>query len=181
MRKVLIFLLLCITMVGADFDTVVGFTFKAEGSGLDKTSSHSRYGVSKETIKRYNKKYKTKYTVNNLTKSQAKTIAKKFYWEYYNIDIIDNDKLAISIFDFMYNSNPTKASKYIEKAAKAYGISGIKQDGIITKKEMKLINTGGAELANIICDKRLGYMQSLKVWKTYKKGWSKRVNAIKSI
>lgn len=181
MKRLLVFLLLCITLMGADFDSIVSFTFKYEGAGLDKTSCHSRYGVSKPTLFSYNKKYKTNYTVKSLTKSQAKTIAKKLYYNGYNINLIDNNKLAIAIFDFMYNSNPTTASKQIEKAAKAYGISGIKVDGIITSKEMKKINNGGAKLAKKICDYRISYMKSLKGWKKYGKGWSKRVTAIKAL
>lgn len=181
MKRLLVFLLLGFTLMGADFDSVVSFTFGWEGSGLDKTSSHSRYGVSKDTLKRYNKKYKTDYTVKNLTKSQAKTIAKKLYWEAYNLDIIEDNKLAIAIFDFMYNSNPTNAAKKIEQAAKSYGIEGIKSDGVLTKKELSKLNKGGKSLANTICKKRIGYMQSLKGWKKYGKGWSKRVYAIKNL
>ena len=138
MKRLLVFLVLCISVSGANFDSIVNFTFTYEGSELDKTSAHSRYGVSIDTLKTYNKKYKTNYSVKNLTKSQAKTIAKKLYYNGYNINIIDNNKLAIAIFDFMYNSNPTNASKNIEKAAKKYGISGIKVDGKITIKEMKI-------------------------------------------
>ena len=44
------------------------------------------------------------------------------------------------------------------------------------------MNTVNAnDLANQICKNRLSYMQGLKVWKTYKKGWTKRVNSIKSL
>ena len=51
-----------VTSYANSFENVIGFTFKYEGSGLDVTSNHSRYGVSKETIKSYNKKYKTSYS-----------------------------------------------------------------------------------------------------------------------
>jgi lysozyme family protein len=73
-----------------------------------------------------------------------------------------------------------KVKKY-EKAAKKYGISGIKVDGKITIKEMKKINSGGEGLANRICVQRISYMQGLKGWKKYGKGWSKRVYTIKAL
>ena len=66
MKKILVLLTMVVMVVTSyanSFENVIGFTFKYEGSGLDVTSNHSRYGVSKETIKNYNKKYKTSYTV----------------------------------------------------------------------------------------------------------------------
>lgn len=183
MRKmILVFMMLVTVMFGADFDKAITFTFKYEGSGLDKSSNHSRYGVSKETIQRYNKIYKTKYTVNSLTKTQAKTIAKKLYWQTYNIDSITNDKLAVAVFDFVYNSNTTNAMKTIEKKLVSIGVKGIKVDGSLSKKEIDKMNTlSGDKLTNHICDARLSYIKTLKVWSNYKNGWSKRVNAIKKL
>ena len=183
MRKmILVFMMLVTVMFGADFEKSIAFTFKYEGSGLDKSSNHSRYGVSKGTIQRYNKIYKTKYTVNSLTKPQAKIIAKKLYCQEYNIDKITNDKLATAVFDFVYNSNPTNAMKIIEKKLVSLGVQGIKVDGSLSKKEIDKMNTlNGDKLANHICDARLSYMKTLKVWSKYKNGWSKRVNAIKEL
>ena len=182
MKKILLLLTMVVMVVTSyanSFENVIGFTFKYEGSGLDVTSNHSRYGVSKETIKNYNKKYKTSYTVKSLTKNQATKIAKTLYYDNFNIGIIDNDKLATAVFDFMYNSNPCNAVKRIEKAAQDFGIKGIKVNGILTKEELKALNKANAnDLANQICKYRLNYMKSLKVWKTYKNGWTKRVTAI---
>ena len=181
-RMILVFVMLVTVMFGADFDKSIAFTFKYEGSGLDKSSNHSRYGVSKETIQRYNKIYKTKYTVNSLTKTQAKTIAKKLYWQAYNIESITNDKLATAVFDFVYNSNPTNAMKTIEKKLVSLGVKGVKIDGTLSKKEIEKMNSlSGNKLANNICDARLSYMKTLKVWSKYKNGWSTRVNAIKKL
>jgi lysozyme family protein len=184
MKKILLLLtmvVMVVTSYGNSFENVIAHTFKYEGSGLDLSSNHSRYGVSKETIQKYNKKYKTSYTVKSLTKTQATKIAKKLYYDNFNIGIIDNDKLAIAVFDFIYNSNPSNAAKRIEKAAQTFGLK-VKVDGVLTKEELKRMNTVNAnDLANQICKNRLSYMQGLKVWKTYKNGWTKRVNSIKSL
>ena len=177
-----LFISLTFVAVGADASKVISFTFGMEGDKLDKSSNHSRYGVSKETIKRYNKYYGTSYTVSTLTKSQAYTIAKTLYYDKYNIGKIHDNKLAIAIFDFMYNSNPTTAAKKIEKAAVSVGVKNIKIDGKLTISELNEINKCNTDnLANKICDSRLSYMKSLKVWKKYKNGWTKRVISIKKI
>lgn len=85
------------------------------------------------------------------------------------------------MFDFIYNSNPSNAAKRIEKAAQTFGLK-VKVDGVLTKEELKRMNTVNAnDLANQICKNRLSYIQGLKVWKTYKNGWTKRVNSIKSL
>ena len=77
----------------------------------------------------------------------------------------------------MYNSNPSNAAKKIESAAKSLGAK-IKVDGTLTVEEMTSMNKLDAvALVNKICEKRLSYMQGLKVWKKYKKGWTKRVNS----
>lgn len=182
MKKILLIVMLVVmsvTVMASSFEKAVDFTFGYEGAELDTTSSHSRYGVSKDTIKRYNKKYGTGYTVKSLTKSQAKKIAKKLYWNAYNLDTIESDLVGVAVFDFMYNSNPSNAAKKIEKAAKSLG-ANIKVDGTLTIAEMTSMNKlDSVELTNKICSNRLSYMQGLKVWKKYKKGWTKRVNAIK--
>ncbi len=178
----ILFISLTFVAVGADASKVISFTFGMEGDKLDKSSNHSRYGVSKETIKRYNKYYGTSYTVSTLTKSQAYTIAKTLYYDKYNIGKIHDNKLAIAIFDFMYNSNPTTAAKKIEKAAVSVGVKNIKIDGKLTISELNEINKCNTDnLANKICDSRLSYMKSLKVWKKYKNGWTKRVISIKKM
>lgn len=181
MKKILLLLVMVVisvTICASDYKNVIGFTFEHEGSKLDLSSNHSRYGVSKETIKRYNKKYGSNYTVKSLTKSQAITIAKKLYYDNFNISYIENDKLAIAVFDFMYNSNSTRAAKRIEKAAQCFGLD-IKKDGVLTPYELKQLNKVNTnDLVKKICTYRLSYMQSLKVWKKYGKGWTKRVNSV---
>ena len=184
MKKIIllvIMVVMSVTMLGASFEKAVDFTFSYEGSKLDTTSSHSRYGVSKDTIKRYNKKYGTGYTVKSLTKSQAEKIARKLYWNTYKLDNLESDVVGVAVFDFMYNSNPYNAAKQIEKAAKSLGAK-IKVDGTLTIAEMTSMNKLDSDkLRDKICDYRLAYMQGLKVWKKYKKGWTKRVTAIKSL
>ena len=170
MRKLLVILLLLSfnTFSNEKFDWAVGHLITFEGKKLDKSigTLHSKYGVTKPTLKRYNPNLK----LEDLTESQAKEIMKKFYWDEYNLDQFIDKRNALLVLDFIYNSNPTNAIKVMQKSL------GNKVTGKLSISDVADINylgyNGFYEKYSVA---RLGYMKSLKVWKKYEKGWTARV------
>lgn len=174
---IILFMLTNTNMYSANFEKAIDFTFAVEGS-----VPNYAYGISTGTLKTYNKKYKKNYKMNKLTRKQASNIAEKLLWNVYDINEVDNDIVGIAVFDFIFNSNPANASKIIERTINQLSDTNVKVNGSLSSKDIAMINTLDPEkFVKALCDNRLGYMKSLKAWKKYGKGWSKRVNSIKSL
>jgi len=78
--------------------------------------------------------------------------------------------LDYAMADFAVNSGPRRAIMKLQK------IVGVKVDGVLGVHTMAAVagwNTG--ELVIKLCDARLAFMKSLKIWKTFGRGWTARV------
>ncbi len=78
--------------------------------------------------------------------------------------------LDCAVFDFSVNSGPGRAARYLQ------AVIGVRQDGKIGPDTLKAaVMAGGKQTIQRLCAKRLSFMQRLKVWNTFKRGWSRRV------
>lgn len=76
----------------------------------------------------------------------------------------------LCVFDFGVNSGPSRSIKYLQ------AVVGVAQDGRpgpVTLQAAAKAN--GKATIQAICRKRLGFLQGLAIWETFKRGWSRRV------
>lgn len=142
-----------------------------EGEKLDKSigTIHSKYGVTRPTLKRYN----GRTDIENLTKIQAKDIIYKLYWLEFGLDRFIDKRSALLVLDFLYNSNPTNATKQIQKAI------GNSATGSLSISDIAKINyMGYKEFYKVYSKQRLGYMKSLESWNKFGRGWTNRINEL---
>lgn len=99
------------------------------------------------------------------TKSQLRSISDENIGRIYKLDYwdkVNGDRLAAGVdlaaFDAGVMSGPGRANKWL------------------------LASAGGADHSTVkrLCAKRLGFVQSLAIWKTFGKGWGKRIAAIEA-
>ncbi|MBB3656455.1 lysozyme family protein [Rhizobium sp. BK650] len=111
--------------------------------------------------------------IRNLTLDDAKPIYKARYW-----DMIGGDALPsgfdLATFDYAVNSGPARAQR------DAQTVIGAAADG--TFGPITRLQAAGAGIGEIkaLCARRLSFMQSLAIWKSYRKGWSARVAKIEA-
>lgn len=95
--------------------------------------------------------------IKNLTLDQAGAIYKPQYW-----DTVNGDRLAAGVdlatFDAGVMSGPSRGLKWL------------------------MASVGGPDDQTVkkLCAKRLGFVQSLKTWKTFGKGWASRIAGIEA-
>ena len=105
-----------------------------------------------------------------LTFEQVAPLYKRRYW-----DAIHGDQLPAGLdycmFDTAINSGVGRASKFIQE------IVGVASDGAIGNNTLLAIGQfkDVKMLIDEYCDKRLDFLQKLKTWPVFGKGWSKRV------
>lgn len=79
-----------------------------------------------------------------------------------------------ALFDFAVNSGVSRAVKYVQR------IVGVRQDGIMGNQTLSAIRAQDAQaLINALCDARLAFMRGLKIWRTFGKGWQRRVDGVR--
>ena len=86
--------------------------------------------------------------------------------------------LNYAVFDFGVNSGPSRAAKYLQ------ALVGVSQDGKIGPQTIGAVwSKDPSDLINRLCDNRLGFMKRIrggKLWKTFGRGWSRRVSEVRS-
>lgn len=113
-------------------------------------------------------------TVKKITKAELETIYRRQYW-----DTIHADEMPAGVdyccFDYGVNSGPGRAAKELQRAL------GVKVDGIVGAGTLRaLADADDDRLINDICDRRLRFLKSLKTWKTFGKGWRRRVEGVRA-
>src|SRR5437879_751893 len=80
----------------------------------------------------------------------------------------------LAVYDGAVNSGPAQAIKWLQRAL------GITVDGHIGEATLRALEecTDLDGLIGRICARRLAFMQSLRTWPTFGKGWARRVAAV---
>jgi lysozyme family protein len=80
-----------------------------------------------------------------------------------------------AVFDYGVNSGVVRAARVLQR------IVGVEQDGKIGPITLAATaDKNPAELVNAICDDRLHFLQGLKTWKLFGKGWGRRVREVRA-
>lgn len=105
----------------------------------------------------------TEATLRQISKEQAKRVAYELYWKFYGIDAIKNPAIKILVADSVwggggYSSLGYKSGTNTQRAAQ------INKDNEVNKK-----------LFDVLVERRLTYLRSLKNYAANKNGWENRV------
>jgi len=135
-------------MSESNFDAAMDVLYQHEGGYSDDPSDHggaTKFGISLRFMKLIG--YDTsgdghinKFDVRILSKRQATEIYRERFWEYYNLDQINDEGVAIRAMSFFVNMRGRTAAKIIQRALIACDCV-IKDDGVIGAKSITAINS----------------------------------------
>lgn len=99
------------------------------------------------------------------------------YW-----NAVDGDRLPkgvdLVVFDGAVNSGVSQSIKWLQRALNLEQVDG--QMGDVTKAA--LLTAGDhRKLVSDICARRMAFLQQLRTWPTFKKGWTARVTNVQSM
>lgn len=134
-------------------------TEKWEGGWSDHPADpggKTMYGITLATYRQFYPKA-TGADLRNITKANARAIYEQNYWRPVSGEILAAG-VDLAVYDAGVNSGISRAKKWLSASV------------------------GGtpAETVKRICAKRLGFMQSLKIWRTFGRGWARRVADIEA-
>jgi lysozyme family protein len=110
-----------------------------------------------------------------LTHEMVAPLYKRKYW-----DAVRADDLVAGVdycvFDVAVNSGPGRAIKFLQSCV---GVTADGGFGPATLAAVKKAEEEPARLIELYCARRLEFLQSLKTFETFGKGWSRRVQEVK--
>lgn len=116
----------------------------------------------------------TKDDIKALTKEDVKPLYKKRYWDAIHGDALPSG-LDYCIFDCAINSGVGRAAKFIQE------IVGVPADGAIGNNTISAISQiKPVTLINEFSEKRQAFLEGLKTFPTFGKGWTRRVQEVRS-
>jgi lysozyme family protein len=110
-----------------------------------------------------------------LTPEVVAPLYRKKYWDACRADELVSG-VDYCVFDVAVNSGPGRAIKFLQSAVGTTPDGGF---GPATMAAVKEAEKDPAALVELYCAKRLEFLQSLKTFEVFGKGWSRRVAEVK--
>jgi lysozyme family protein len=110
-----------------------------------------------------------------LTPLMVKPLYKRKYWDAIRADELV-DGVDYCVFDVAVNSGVGRAIKFLQQSVGATPDGGF---GSITMALVKQAESDPVKLIELYSARRLEFLQSLKTFETFGKGWSRRVSEVK--
>ena len=164
-------------MIG-NFDTCFDLMLAHEGGYVDHPSDpggRTNLGVTQRVWEEWLGRPVSEKEMRALTPAMVKPLYKRKYWDACRAD----DLVAgvdYCVFDVAVNSGPGRAIKFLQSCV------GVTADGGFGPATMAAVTKAQEDPARLIemyCARRLEFLQSLKTFETFGKGWSRRVQEVK--
>lgn len=115
-------------------------------------------------------------SVRAMTEAEMQAIYRLQYW-----DVVKGDELPAgpdaATFDAGVNSGPVRAARWLQKALR---VAADGQVGVVTLTAASR-HPDKADLVKALCRLRLSFVQGLKTWRSFGRGWTRRIAAIEAL
>lgn len=166
-------------MTAENYKACYDFTLQWEGGYVNHPKDPggaTNRGVIQRVYDAYRRrKALTPRSVRHITDDEVQEIYRKQYW-----DAVRGDELPLgvdlAVWDFGVNSGPSRSIRYLQSAV------GVKQDGMIGEVTLAAVRgENRAALAALICNKRQSFVERLRTFSTFGKGWTRRISAARRL
>ena len=141
---------------------------KDPGGATNKGITQNTYDSFRRSVD------KPKRSVEDITMQEVEQIYREQYWDAVRADDLPAG-VAYAVFDAAVNSGPSQAAKWLQREV------GADDDGIIGKKTIAAVKDYNGDINQMIKSynaRRLKFMKSLRHWKEFKNGWTRRVEEV---
>ena len=184
----------------SDFSKIIVHTLEYEGVSSKSTGyvdhpndkgGATKFGISLsfvvdtndlETFDTNNDLVLNKEDIKNLTFEQAVLAYKKYFWDYYDLDNIEDNKKCFLVFDAAVNHGYKGATKLIQKTLNSLGYK-LSVDGLYgPKSKAALIDAPVSEFIPLFQEKRTALYKAIVAnnpsQQVFLKGWLNRIKNI---
>lgn len=134
----------------------------------------TNFGITIHDFQMYLNPKGTAADVKNLTVDQAKVIYKKHYADPLRYDDLPAG-LDYCVLDYGVNSGISRSAKVLQRFVNTT------PDGIIGPNTLAAVNRADpSTLINDMCNERLAFLQRLRTWSVFGRGWGRRVREVRA-
>lgn len=135
----------------------------------------TNFGITIHDYRMYINPKATAIDVRNMKLEDAKTIYRARYWDLCRCDDLPSG-VDYTVFDFAVNSGAARSAKYLQQVVECPLV-----DGIIGPRTLHYVDFWDPRIVvTRMNDWRLYYLNHLRIWKYFGKGWGRRVKGVKS-
>jgi len=135
----------------------------------------TNFGITIYDYRKYVKPGATAADVRAMKVCEAKAIYRSKYWNAQRCDELPAG-VDYAVFDYGVNSGIGRSGKVLRRCLKLADRSNLVTDEVIAAAKA----ADARALIVAICDERLRFLQSLKTWGVFGKGWGRRVAEVKT-
>jgi lysozyme family protein len=164
-------------MAAASYDLALTRLLKDEGGYTDHPSDPggpTNFGITLADARRYWKGNATAADVRAIPQSAARTIYRERYWNAMRCDELPAG-VDYAVFDYGVNSGTGRAGKVLRRVLKLSDRTCVVSDDVIAAAA----KAAPRDLVIAICAERLAFLQSLKTFPVFGRGWTARVNSVR--
>lgn len=168
-------------MTTINFQRALKAVLVHEGGKVDHPKDpggRTNQGVIQRVYDGYRKRQgKKPQDVYLMTNQERDDIYRRQYW-----DAVQGDELPAGVdyvvFDGAVNSGPSQSIKWLQRALRMNVV-----DGVLGQATLAAANAHPDPdmLVADICKRRMAFLQALKTWGTFGKGWTRRVDGVKKL
>lgn len=126
-------------------------------------------GCTKDTWERWVGRPCTTDDIRNLRVSDVTPLYREKYWDRPKCGALSAG-IDYCVFDTAVNSGPGRAIKFLQEVA------GVTVDGVLGPRTLAAVEAiVPSDVIDAYCDKRLAFLQELKTWEHFGRGWARRV------
>lgn len=160
-------------MTAGNFDVALRYVLGHEGGYVnhpDDPGGATNKGVTQVVYDNWRSRQGlAKQSVRKISDDEVSAIYRRQYW-----DVIGGDDLPsgvdYAVFDFAVNSGPARAARYLQKCI------GAARDGLVGSETIaKASERDECDLIDQLCQERLKFVRGLKTYKTFGRGWERRI------
>jgi lysozyme family protein len=159
-------------MAHASFKAALKLILEHEGGYVDHPldpGGATNRGITRATLAGYRGRPVSKAEVLALSEAEASEIYRKLYWDAVRANELPAG-VDLVVFDAAVNSGPGRAARWLQVAL------GLTPDGVVGPRTLEASSrTEARTLIGDFSRQRLGFLQRLGTWRTFGRGWSRRV------
>lgn len=162
-------------MTAANFPRALALVLQNEGgyscNSADPGGATNR-GITRATLARWRGHPVSKADVRSLGRAEAAAIYRARYWDAVRGDDLPGG-IDLAVFDYAVNSGPGRAAKCLQRCV------GVRADGVIGPVTLHAVAAQHpVALINAYSKRRLSFLERLRTWRIFGRGWKARVKRV---
>ncbi len=165
-------------MAAASYDQALTRLLRDEGGYTDHPSDPggpTNFGITLADARRYWKGDATAADVRAMPQSVARRIYRERYWNAMRCDQLPAG-VDYAVFDYGVNSGIGRAGKVLRRVLNMSDATSAITDDVIAA----VMKRNAGDLVTAICSERLAFLKALKTFPVFGRGWTARVNGVRS-